>query len=287
MVLIQRKLPRGEEKGVYVDGYLNEILNFYAEAVAKHNTSVVIIFDGRSGMGKTTLNNQVGIILDPNYDLKNIHYTPQSFLDALAVAKPGDYICFDEAMLLSNRSTMSQINRMIIIAMSMIRSKKIFVSFCVNSVFDLDRNIAMSRADILLHVYGDTLIDRGKYAAFFKARDGENRLQHLYLLGKKFYSYSKPRANFVASFTKDFIVDEIEYEKRKQEGINNFLKGIEPKDTVSSRKKEQQRDLAILLLQKAGYSQAEIGKEIGISPNRISEILGKISETRKSPIENY
>ena len=277
MVKIARKLPNGKADSIYVDGYLNEILDFYRTAIEKHKTSVVLIFDGRSGMGKTTLNNQIGIILDPNYDLHKIFYTPETFLEALSLAKPGDYLCFDEAMLLSNRSSLTEINRMVIIAMSMIRSKRIYVSFCVNSIFDIDKNIAISRADILLHVYGDNLIDRGKYAAFFKAKGDEDRLKKLYLFGKKFYDYSRPKANFVGSFASQFVVDEIEYEKRKQKGVNDFLKGSEK---TTGRKKDEVIKKAVIKLINDGYTQVEIGETLGMSQGRVSQIVaesGKVS----------
>tara|TARA_R100001132_G_C3225443_1_gene62269 strand:- start:227 stop:631 length:405 start_codon:yes stop_codon:yes gene_type:complete len=85
--------------------------------------------------------------------------------------------------------------------------------------------LALSRADFLLHVYGDNLGDRGNFTAFFRAKGDIDRIKSLYLRGKKYYSYSQPRANFFGSFGKRFIVDENEYEKRKQAGVNSFLKG--------------------------------------------------------------
>lgn len=287
MVVIPRKLPTGIEKGIYFDGYYHDILKFYQNAIQNHNTSVVLLFDGRSGMGKTTLNNQTGIFLDPNFDIDKMFYTPNDFLEGLSKAKKGDYICFDEAMLLSNRSALSQVNRMIIIAMSMIRSKQIFVSFCVNSIFDLDKNIAISRGDILLHVYGDTLIDRGRYAAFFKAKDGSDRLKELYLQGKKYYSYAKPKANFVGSFTKEFVIDDKEYEKRKQDGINKFLMGSGQRETAAAIKKKEVMRKSLLLLLEHGHTQEELAAKIGISQSRISEITGQPAELSISGIKNY
>ena len=123
-------------------------------------------------------------------------------------------------------------------------SKNIFVCFCVNSIFDLDRNLAISRADCLFHVYGKTLIDRGRFGAFFKGKDGSDRLKQLYIYGKKMYDYNKPKANFITTFTKEFVVDEVEYEKKKQIGVQNFLRGTEPKTTRAHK----QRDVLIIEL---------------------------------------
>ena len=212
-------------KDVYYDKYLLDNLEGFKRTVLNKNTSFVMVIDGRSGMGKTTLANQLGHFFDDNYCLDKIFWEPRKFLEGLEKAKKGDFLLFDEAMILSSRSAMSEINRMVVMAMSMIRSKQLFICFCVNSIFDLDRNLALSRADFLLHVYGDNLGDRGNFTAFFRARGDIDRIKSLYLRGKKYYSYSQPRANFFGSFGKRFIVDENEYEKRKQAGVNSFLKG--------------------------------------------------------------
>jgi len=209
-----------------LDGYLKELLDIFKLAVNEKNTSAVIIVDGRSGLGKSTISNQIGLYCDPKYTLQNIYYEPEAFLEGLSEAKEGSFLLFDEAMLISSRSALSHINRMVIQAMSMIRSKKIFVCFAINSVFDLDRNLAISRADVLIHVFGDHLFDRGKFVCFFKAKDRRDRLKELYLFGKKYYNYNKPKGNFYGKFPKEFVVDEKEYERRKQIGVNNFLRGL-------------------------------------------------------------
>lgn len=204
---------------------LREILNGFRWAMHEKKQSVVLIVDGRSGLGKTTISGQIGLYLTPNFSLDNIHFTPEEFLEALTRTKKGDTLVFDEAMLLSSRATLSKINRMIVIAMSMIRSKNLCIIFNVNSIFDLDRNLALSRADLLLHCYGDSLTDKGKFLTFFKGGDGRDRIKELYIHGKKYYSYGTPKSNFNAMFGSYFVVDEDEYETKKQIGVNNFLKG--------------------------------------------------------------
>lgn len=270
---IERNLP-DRVINLYQDGKLNEILNGFSNAVNNYNTSGVFIFDGRSGMGKSTLMNQVAIALDPNYSLKKLHFNPKTFLEGdesgkigLANCKKGDFIGFDEAMLISNRNTMSAINKMIIQAMSMIRSKQIYVGFAVNSIFDLDKNLVLHRADLLLHLYGQSLVDRGRFAAFFRGKDGVDRLKQLYIFGRKHYSYSKPKANFVGRFVKEFVLPEQEYEAEKQKGVNEFLKSFNTKNF--------DRDSLILKLRKEGFSERKIGELVGLTDERICQILKK------------
>jgi guanylate kinase len=252
---------------VYYDGYLLTLLKGFKKSVLSRNTSAVVIIDGRSGMGKTTLGNQLGYLLDDHYNINKIYYEPKKFLEGLNQAKKGDYLMFDEAMIISSRSAMSDVNKMIIMAMSVIRSKQLFICFCVNSIFDLDRNLALSRADLLLHVYGDHLTDRGNFSAFFKAANDMDRIKNLYLKGKKFYSYSSPSANFYGRFGKKFIVDEVEYEKRKQVGIDIFLSGTSTKQEKNAR---WFSDLCFYLTQKKKWTYERLIKISGASERTIA-----------------
>lgn len=210
-------------------------------AINQKNQSAVFIIDGRSGMGKTTLSFQIGEHMSPNFSLDCVHFTPETFLQGLSVAPKGSTIVFDEAMLLSSRAALSSINRMIVVAMSMIRSKNLCIIFNVNSIFDLDKNLALSRADLLLHCYGDSLTDKGRFLAFFKGGDGRDKIKELYINGKKFYSYGNPKANFYTHFSSYFTVDEKEYERKKQIGVNNFLRGHS--SSTGTKYKEQRNAL--------------------------------------------
>jgi hypothetical protein len=258
---------------------LREILDGFKWAINEKNQSAVAIVDGRSGMGKTTLSFQMGSYMSGDFNFKDVCFTPDEFLKELENTQKGQnrVLVFDEAMLLSSRAALSKINRMIVIAMSMIRSKNVFIIFNVNSIFDLDRNLALSRADILLHCYGESLTDRGRFLAFFKGADGLDRIKDLYLKGKKFYSYGTPKANFYTTFSSYFVLDEIEYEKRKQEGVNKFLSSSQSK---MGNKDKKARDKAIRSLYeqkdsegKRLYTQDQIADIVGLSPKAIFTIL--------------
>lgn len=249
---------------------LSEILDGFKWAIHHKNQSAVVIVDGRSGMGKTTLSFQMGKYVTPDFSLKNVHFTPQAFLEALSETKKGDTLIFDEAMLLSSRAALSAINRMMVVAMSMIRSKNLFIIFNVNSIFDLDRNLALSRADLLLNCYGDSLTDKGRFLAFFKGADGHDRIKHLYIQGKKYYSYSQPKSNFNSKFSSHFVLDEDEYEEKKQIGVNNFLRGT--KTGVETKDKKARDNLIKYIYQnkeKLDLTQEKIAEIADISPKTV------------------
>jgi len=255
---------------------LREILDGFKWAMHHKKQSAVIITDGRSGMGKTTLSFQMGKYISERFSLDSVHFTPESFLESLTRTEKGDVIIFDEAMLLSSRAALSQINRMIVIAMSMIRSKNLCIIFNVNSIFDLDRNLALSRADLLLHCYGDSLTDKGKFLAFFKGADGRDRIKELYIHGKKYYSYGQPKSNFNSTFCSNFVLDEEEYERKKQVGVNKFLKGS--KTERVSRFLTQRNILIQLIKDITNLPLKELSTlfesyKIKLEYNTISEIL--------------
>jgi hypothetical protein len=269
-----------------LNNHIIEILDGFKWATHEKNTSAVIVVDGRSGLGKTTLAAQMGLYCDPDFSLKKVHYDPDTFMNGsedkigLSGCKEGDYIMFDEAMLISNRSAMSRINIMMVQAMSMIRSKKIIVVFCVNSLFDLDKNLALHRADILFHVYGDSLVDRGKVMAFFKGIDGRDRLKELYLRGKKYYDYGQPKSNFNCNFPKHFIFDEDEYEKQKQVGVNRFLQGLTGKG-VGRREVRAiaSRDNYILWLRlNTELTIPQVAEIGGVSTNVVDDVIARYKE---------
>lgn len=292
MVKIARILPRdGKLHGIRVDGYHYDFLKGIRRAVLRHNTSSVIIYDGKSGQGKTTKSFQDAIILDRKFGLPKVHTISKTFLNGgdgkigLSQAKKGDCIIYDEAMVLSSRSSMSELNRTIVQAMSMIRSKQIFVFFNINSIFDLDRNLVLSRADALVHLYGQHLYDRGNFSVFFKAKDGYDRLKDLYLNGKKFYSYSRPSANYYGNFSKEFVVDEMEYEKQKQAGIKEFLAGTKQGVKVS-RQMEQRNNLIKQLHYKFKVTAEKISEMTSLSRPTVIEIINDLTPIEKVKINH-
>ena len=253
---------------------LRELLDGFKWAIHNKKQSAVCIVDGRSGMGKTTISFQMGRYMSENFSLDNVHFTPETFLEALTKTNKGDTLVFDEAMLLSSRSALSAINKMIVVAMSMIRSKNLFIIFNVNSIFDLDKNLALSRADLLLNCYGDSLTDKGKFIAFFKGADGRDRIKELYINGKKFYSYSNPRGNFFTTFSSEFVLNEEDYEAKKQLGVNAFLKSS--KKQLSDKDKKTRDRLIEYIYKQGNLTQEEIADIANLDRTTVISALKRI-----------
>jgi len=268
-------------KTFYISGYWAKNLDNIIDGVMNKNTSAVIIFDGRSGLGKTTLSGQTGCYINsktkkymgtknPKFSLDNMAWTPDTFVEKLKHANKGDIIILDEAMIVSNRSTMSEMNKMVVSMMSMIRSKQIFVIFNINSIFDMDRNLPLHRADVLIHLYSedDKFAGRGRYMCVPSAK---GKLKMLYILGKKYYDYSKARPAFIDKFTPFFPFNEKEYDKRKNYAIENYDYG---KPTKSTKVKESRDNGIRYLKENTNMDVDEISIAFNISKRTVYRILG-------------
>lgn len=259
-----------QEKLYYIGNLLKINLDSYKQAVLERNTSCVMITDGRSGEGKSTLSFQVACYLDPEFSLDKVAFTPEQFIYCLKNAKKGDCIVFDEAMVISSRSAMSSFNRAIIIMMSQIRSKQIFVIFNINSIFDLDRNLALHRADCLFHVYSEDerLGRRGRYCVF---PSNKGKLKSLYIFGKKYYSYSKPKSVFRDRFSSFFPFEDQKYEAKKQTAIDSFMIDHKPEGNHLVRK---HRQLLIKYIKEENkLTNEEIADICNVSSKTIERIL--------------
>ncbi len=198
----------------FLDGYLKSNLDFVKHAVIKKNYDGFIVISGREGFGKSTLAGQIAVYLDPTYDLSRCCFTADQFIESAEEAKKFQAIVFDETMgYLSSRGAMSSFNRDLIKIFSEMRSKNLFIILCIPNFFELDRYPAMHRSTGLLYIY-----KRGVFGSY-----DYNTKKKLYLIGKKYYSYSVP-PNFRGKFSKYFPLNDIEYETKKQNAINSFRK---------------------------------------------------------------
>lgn len=202
----------------WIDDFLKNNFDYIrpkvSNKVAHRRSDMFIIIDGPVGSGKTTLSFQCAKYFDPTFNLDRVVFSVDDFLNALVKATPGQAVVFDEAIIVNSRSALTDFNKKVIIAMTQIRSKGLYIFFNIPSVFDLDRNLVLNRCHLLLHCYQDSFGDRGKFCVFDK-----DKMKTLYLKGKRLYSYAFPKANFVARFTEYFYLDRTDYEKKKQTEI--------------------------------------------------------------------
>lgn len=254
----EKRFPKGyylgqQADGFSLDGILKKNLDFIKDKVLNKKIDYVICCDGKTGIGKTTLSLQIASYLDKDFNLDKVCFSPAQFLEALKKAKKGDAIVFDEALIIGSRFAMSEINKKIMVIMSQIRSKQLFIFFILPSLFDLDRNLSLYRVNLLLHCYSTEFGNRGFYSYYF-----DDSIKSLYLNGKKFYSYSYPKPNGFGKFSKCFCLDENDYEKKKQAAIQQI--GIGTKTRRETRIKAERDRLIKYLRENEKKKCTEISK---------------------------
>jgi len=208
-----------EETSVYIDGFLKQNYDL-AKEVIKNDWDMCFLFDGAEGTGKSTLACQSAYYCDNSFNLDSCVFTHKEFEKAILTADKYKAVVYDEAYTgLSSRGTMSLINRTLIKLMAEIRQRNLFIFIVMPTYFDLDKYIALFRSRALIHIYNTENFQRG-YFGFYNV----DRKKDLYILGKKFYSYVKPRPNFYGRFTDWLPFDREEYKKKKANALKNRLK---------------------------------------------------------------
>jgi len=213
-----------------IDGYLKTNLDT-AKKVIKKDWDMVFLYDGYEGSGKSVKAQQDAFYCDPSFCIERIAFTPKEFRDAIQIAEPYQAVVYDEAYTgLSSRATMTNVNRALVQMLAEIRQKNLFVFVVMPTFFDLDKYVALWRSRALIHVYTKDF-QRG-FFAFYNI----DLKKSLYINGKKFYSYAKPRPNFIGRFTNHYVVDEKEYRNKKR----NSLVNREQKNIQAEQEKELQ-----------------------------------------------
>lgn len=198
------------ERNFYIDGFLKNNLDIAIKEI-KNDWDMIFLYDGAEGAGKSVKAMQDAYYVDPTFNIDRVAFTPNQFRKAIFTAEKYNAIQYDEAYSgLSSRATMSLINRTLVSMLTEIRERNLFIMVVLPCFFDVDKYVALWRSRILIHIYTHEGFKRG----FFSFYNAEKKKQ-LYLLGKKFYSYSKPDSNFIGRFTNYYTIDEKEYRRRK------------------------------------------------------------------------
>lgn len=200
----------------WISPIAKEQLKNIRTAVTKRDRDYVFVIDGEEGSGKSVLAFQLAKELDPKFDIDNVCFNADQFISRLKKAPRFSCIILDEAFSSANsRASLTEVNRSLIGVATEMRQRNLFVIIVIPSFFDLDKYFALWRCRALFHVYFKKDGSRGSYIIFPKGKK-----KYLYLLGKKFYDYSKPSSPYpVCGFTNHYTIDEQEYRKKKSEAF--------------------------------------------------------------------
>lgn len=203
----------GEPLNFYMDGTIyNQLNNKVIPAVKKKDFDYMMVIDGEEGSGKSVLAMQLAKVLDPDFSLDHIAFTPDDFVHIVTTAKQHSCIVFDEAFTgLSSRSSFSEVNRLMVGLMMEMRQRNLFIIIVMPSIFMLERYVVLHRAKCMFHVFINDKGSRGEWI-FYNRR----RMKNLWMYGKKDYNYYAENYMLVGHFSDVYTVDEQSYRDRKR-----------------------------------------------------------------------
>lgn len=254
------------------DGLYEQTIKYVKPAVQIEDFDFVEVVDGEEGSGKSVFAQQVAKLRDPDFNIKNICFTPQEFVEAVTNAKKNECIVFDEGFTgLSSRASLSEVNNLLVSLMMEMRQRNLFVIIVMPTVFMLDRYVVLHRAKGLFHVY----MDEGR-RGFWKFYN-RTALKYLYFTGKKYYEYSKAQYTSFGRFKRQYTVNEIEYRRRKTLAFSK-----KRRKTRADAYKEQRDILLYAFMKETNKSQREMSRflgkyDIALSHVTLNEIFHKIN----------
>lgn len=206
-----------KQNAYYIDPLLAKNLDKMRDVV-QTDMDWLFLVDGAEGSGKSTIAQQIAKYVDPTFDVSRICFSSGQFTNCVINAAKYQAVIYDEAYKgLNSRATMSKVNRNIVSMFTEVRQKNLFLFVVLPSFFDLDKYVAIWRSRSLIHTEFTDKMKRGR----FKFYNSETK-KYLYIKGKQFYEYRVVKPNIRGTFTDGYVVDEVEYRKRKLEALKEY-----------------------------------------------------------------
>lgn len=201
-----------------LDGWLVSALEIVKKAL-RSDSDLVILVDGREGSGKSHFAQQLAAFIDPTFSVDRMCTTSQEFIDKAVRCKPYQAIVYDEALEgLGSSDSLTKNTKHMVKFFGESRQLNLCAIICLPSFFDLNKNIALHRSTLLIHVYTEDIFQRGRFL-FFNSEKKKN----LYIKGKKFYNHNAEKANFFGRFVYHWCINEEEYKLKKRETLKRYM----------------------------------------------------------------
>lgn len=257
----------GKPCSVYLDDNLYRNLEAVKKVVNSKDFDFVAICSGLPGAGKSTFSMNIAKFLDPKFNINNICFSADEFVEKTSKAEKHSAIILDESFAsLNTKVGMSPEYLRIINHLQLIRQRNLFIILNLPNFFDLNKSIAIYRSSFLFVVYGQEFGDRGSFAAF-----GREEKKLLYIYGKKELNYTATKPNFRGRFIKQKAINAEEYEKRKLIHLRSQGKN----ENLYAKERTSRDRLVCWVYKNNKILPKEIANICGITDQTIYNILKK------------
>ncbi len=253
----------------YVDKKLFETLSkFKVENLKKKDNNKIFLVCGDTGVGKSGFSFQASAIIDKNFSMKNISFTNKQFKENLKNNINAANV-HDEAFRgASSRNVMSKGQKGLLENLYEIRQLNQAIFLNSPSFFRLDEAIAVELSDAMFYIYK---LANGRRA--FKVYNKKKK-ENLYYRAKRYKkSYEIVYTGFKGLFSDNYVVNEVEYRKRKFEATMtdevNEVKKDKNEDKINEMKETEAKLYAGLVKATGSYGNTKkLLKEIGLDINK-------------------
>lgn len=184
-------------------------------AVIEADQDRIIIFTGREGSGKSTAAMQWAYKFDPTFCIDDVVFNAKDFSERIRNVKRHKAIVFDEAFNgLSSKGALSKENKNLIRILQECRQRNLYIFIVLPSIFLLEKYVAIFRSHYLVHTH---IWKKNYKRRYYKVYNYNNK-KLLYMLGKRYMSYSKPKINIKHSFSAKYppSINKEEYLHKKR-----------------------------------------------------------------------
>ena len=256
------KVDRGD-KSFWLDGYIHADIG---DAISwrRHDWDSIFTVVGREGAGKSTLAAQLCSYADPNFSINNIVFTPDQFKAAIQDNPKETAILWDEAITGADSAIfMTKKSVEIIQLLTQARRKRLFIVICFPYLYKLNKYY-VSRSVGLFYVYASAPDKRGKVIYYnnweMNKIYGLMKVSAYYRVFPEALYRIKSLRSYYGTFNKNFLVDKLDYENKK----DIALKSIDKKGLSKTARAKIIKDYFPEL------THSQIAKKLGISRQVVS-----------------
>lgn len=255
----------------------------------KTDRDVVAPISGGTGEGKSTLAIQLAFRIKPNFNLDNVIFSRQEFIDKVNNSKKGDVLIIDEGSNIAfKRDFMHKEQKDIMKLFDMCRDKNLCILINVPHFWSLDNHLLRSgKIKLWFHI-----IKRG-IAHIFKP---DNNPMSFDPWHQKYNEKAETRkrikyhqSNYIGKMRFKRLPEEVEqkYRELKEEKRKKYLE----QEQILKEQKEviPQEHQHILLLDKGNkHTRQEIADIVGVTPRTVYRVLAKYDkDTLKSEDKSF
>jgi len=253
------------DKKYHMEDFMINLFDFCIKRQQK-NFDHLFLVDGDEGYGKSTAvvgwANYIAWKTGKPFTVDNVFFDVDKMLE-FARHNERQVIVYDEAALGAMASDWQNKTQKKLVKMLMVARKKgHFWFFVIPKFFKLNEYMVVDRARGLFHVYSADDLTRGSFV-YFKRQS----LVNMYYLIKKQKVRNYKKYDKIGKYVqKGFVIDEDEYERRKDDAIESIYKTDDSIDLKAMQIKQLRYIVSLLLKETESKLQAHrfVGDIIGM-----------------------